>query len=668
MRTAVDVKDKGQRSGEACRPYDILEYVPAGVCVISGDDLRVSYANRAGAELLEVPASALEGMPIARALPAGARGLLDVLVAARDSSTPARINSFRWCGGDGVDRMWSIRVTPRAGREGERAAQLILLVADATERTELVRAADRAADAERRRAEQLDAVFASIADAVVLVDDAGKVRKFNAAAETLLNLGHSSDIDIRSPELALSRTDGTAVDADESPLARALRPEVVRGEEALVVRPGRPRRMMSVTAGPVVTDGRVSGAVAVFHDITGIRDAEQRMERALRAERQRAREARTLYHAARAISSDLNLRERLNVVAETMAEAVGVSRCLILLLEGETVKEAAAFGMTAEQTERLSGASLPVRALGRATEEAIEKRRPAYVPDTTSEPLANPRLARSLNMRCALIVPLVYGNRVTGIAYLDEPGREREFGESEKTVATAISAQGAVAIENARLYEVEQDRAHMLEVMMAELNHRVKNNLAIVCGLLALQLTESDPQATKESILRDCITRIQSISLIHQLLHEEDVDAVDMKETARRIGTMVCDTLAAPGQSITCRVCGDRLMLPCKPATSLGLAINELVCNSVKHGLAGRPRGRVTISIKADHRIRITVSDNGRGLPPDFDLTTDGHVGSLVVRGLVESELGGSYTVRNRARGGTTALVVFPASAIAQTL
>jgi len=657
----------GGRRRRAEGRFEFMDCVPAAIIVVAADDLAALHANRACAELLALEPEKIRGRPIGEVLPGDDQGLLDLFRAARDTCTPLCINNFRFSGDADVERVWTLRLTPKFRAATGKVTELILSLADASEHVRLARAAERAAEAERQRAEQLDAVFASMADAVVLVDAAGKVKKCNDAAAAMFDLGTATELGLDAPQLALNRLNGAPIAAHESPLARALRMETVQREEATVARPGRPPRLASVSAAPVFADGAVSGAVAVFHDISDIRDAEQRVARALHAERRRAREARTLYDAARAVSSDLNLRDRLNVVAETMAEAVGVRRCFILLVRDSELRVAAAFGVSPGDAELLDAAIVSRSGLAAARSQAMEKRRAAYVAvaDAGPETLADGNPARALNMKSALLVPLAYGNRVTGLAVLDEPGARRKFTESDRAIAIAISAQGAVAIENARLYEVEQERARMLEVMMAELNHRIKNNLAIVSGLLALQITESDPNATKESALRDCITRIQSISLIHQILHEENVDAVDMRETARRIAGMVCDTLSAPGRRIGCQVRGDVLMIPCKAATSLGLAINELVCNAVKHGLAGRPRGRVSITIKAGDPLRISVSDNGRGLPHGFDPAVHGHVGLLVVRGLVETELNGTFVLRRNPRGGATALLSFPSSVAA---
>ncbi|UCH33079.1 MAG: PAS domain-containing protein [Armatimonadota bacterium] len=660
-------RQRGAQRGEATGAggadpgFDVADCIPAAVAVISADDLTVLHVNPACAEFLDADPKQVRGRPVHEVLPTDGDSLLDLFRAARDARTVLCINNLRFLNDADPDRVWTLHLAPRPRSAKAKVAQLVLYLVDATERGRLVRAADRAAEEERQRAEQLDAVFASIADAVILVDDVGKMRKCNAAAVSLLGLGESSSLSIDSAELSLQRADGSAMRAHESPLAHALRGETVRGEEVAVLRPGQPRRIVSVSAAPVMADGNVSGAVAVLHDVTDIGNAEERLQRALEAERRRAREARTLYLAARAVSSDLNLRACLNLVAETMAEAVGVSRCSIMLVDGRALKVAATFGLSPQDARRVSAEALPLSGISAATRDAIDQGHPYVVDDAKGLPPASQRLARLMNMRTALVVPFVYGDRVTGIAYLDEPGTERSFPDTDRMIAMGIAAQGAVAIENARLYAAEQERARMLEFMMAELNHRVKNNLAIVCGLLALQLNESDPNATRESVLRDCMTRIRSISLIHEMLHADEPDAVDMREAARRIGAIVCEAFASPQQKIAYRVRGDRLLMPSKLATSLGLVINELVCNAVKHGLADRDAGRISVNISAGERIRISVSDDGRGIPADFDPQRDGHVGTLVTRDLLEKELGGSVAVRRNPRGGTTVVLVFPA-------
>lgn len=632
--------------------------------MVAADDLTVLHANPACADFLSIAPQEAQGRPIAEALPSDAESLLDLFRAARDSSTPVCINQFRFAGGPDPDRVWTVTLTPKRASASGDVTELVLFLTDATERVRLVRAADRAAEAERRRAEQLDATFASMADAVILVDDAGRVKKCNGAAAAMFDLGEATNLSIDAPKLALERISGGRLEPNESPLARALRGETVRREEAVVARSRGPSRLVSVSAAPVEAEEVVTGAVAVFHDISDIRDAEGRVKRALRAEKRRAREAQTLYDAVRAVSSDLDLRERLKAVAETMAAAVGVSRCCIWLLEETTVKGAVGFGLGDEAAEELRCTALKVEELSAAAKEAIETRSVTCIAEAAAMPEKG-RLRCGRGLKSALVVPLAYGDRVTGIAYLDEPGARQRFTHADRALAAAISSQAAVAIENARLYQLEQERARMLEFMMAELSHRVKNSLAIVCGLLTLQLSEFDSNAGAQRMLRDCIARIQSISLIHQVLHEENLDAVDLKETARQIVAMVRDTFAAPGQEISSQVRGDRLMVPCNLATSLGLAINELACNALRHGFAGRERGRIVVAITAGDPIRITVSDNGGSLPGDFDPVGDGHVGFLVVRGLVETELGGSFILRDRRGGGVTAILTFPAAALA---
>jgi PAS domain S-box-containing protein len=655
----------GIGSDASTRQADVIDHIPVAIAIICAEDLAVRRVNPAWAELLGIAPDDAVGKHLSEILGPTDDSLFDLIRAARESRSDFRVSNvqLRDCG----NRVFGLHVVPRSRSSRRPVEQLVLVLNEDTERRQLMRAADAAAEAERRRADELDAVFASIADAVVLADSAGKVRKHNAAAAALFDLRDASGLGIDAPELELRRTTSEPIAPHDAPLARALRMESVQREEAVVVRPGRPRRVVSASAAPVMSGPVVTGAVAVFHDIGDLLGAGRRLTRALRAERRRAHEARSLYDAWRAVSSGLSLRERLDVVAKTMADAVGVGRCYLLLLDGSLLRPAAAFGLSPEARQGFDRTTVALRRIGAATRRAIEARRAQDVGDARSELPEDWRLACARDLKSALVVPLVYGNRVSGIAYLDEPDVRRRFREQDRSLATAISGQGAIAIENARLYEAEQDRARMLEAMMAELNHRVKNNLAVISGLLALQLTQSDPAATRESVLRDCITRIQSLSLIHQVLHDEDLDAVEIKETTRRLGEMVCDAFGGPGRKISFRVRGDRLMLPCKIGTSLGLAINELICNAIKHGFAGRAQGRIVVTIRVGEQIRISVRDDGCGLPPDYDPARNGHVGTLITRTLIEGELGGSFILRNNPRGGVTALLVFPPPLAART-
>jgi two-component sensor histidine kinase len=117
-------------------------------------------------------------------------------------------------------------------------------------------------------------------------------------------------------------------------------------------------------------------------------------------------------------------------------------------------------------------------------------------------------------------------------------------------------------------------------------------------------------------------------------------------------------------------------VLPAEIATSLVMVLNELLINAVEHGFPASdedeppavgpdgsesPAGEVVVAV---HRFRkqlhVTVADNGQGLPEGFQADASGRLGLQIVRALATGELRGTIELRNRAGGGTEAVLVVP--------
>jgi two-component sensor histidine kinase len=234
---------------------------------------------------------------------------------------------------------------------------------------------------------------------------------------------------------------------------------------------------------------------------------------------------------------------------------------------------------------------------------------------------------------------------------------QREFDADEQRLAAALGNAAAVAIENARLYEETQERAQFLTAMVSEINHRVRNTLQAVAGLLRMEMDQTPPRPIKE-VLRRGIARLQSVAVVHDMLQARDLRFVDIKQASRRIVQLTAQS-AAPGSEVETRVVGARVQLPSQQATNVAMILSELVDNAVRHGLSGVPEPRVTVSLaESGNEAVIEVKDNGRGLPGDFDPMKDAGLGLRVVRGVVEEELGGSLEVESN--NGVVVRAKFP--------
>jgi two-component sensor histidine kinase len=257
-------------------------------------------------------------------------------------------------------------------------------------------------------------------------------------------------------------------------------------------------------------------------------------------------------------------------------------------------------------------------------------------------------IAREEGLRSALSVPLLAQERVIGVLnlYTDAP---RQFTDSEHRLISTLANSAAIAIENARLYEETRERAQFLFALMGEINRRVRSNLQSVAALLQLEL--ADPATSKEQALRNCIGRLHSIAAVHELLQAENVELVDVKEIARRILDLGRQNFLPRGAEIRLGVSGTHLLLPSQQATSLAIAVHELVDNAFAHGFPDREKGRISICLSVvKERAILQVQDDGVGLPSGFSLAKTG-LGLRIVRGLVEDELGGEFSLSSGERG-----------------
>ena len=194
----------------------------------------------------------------------------------------------------------------------------------------------------------------------------------------------------------------------------------------------------------------------------------------------------------------------------------------------------------------------------------------------------------------------------------------------------------------------EQERKEFQALLMREISHRVKNSLALVSGLLNLQARtlEGHPRAA----LLDAASRIHAVATVHdQLWRQTDARDVDL----RPFLTDLADALAegAPAHRTVAEV--EPVVVSADIAVPVGLLVNELVTNAYKYAYPAGREGEVRVHgrrIGAD-LYRVEVSDDGQGLPHDFDMSRPaGSLGMRVISSLVK-QLDARLTVDSTDRG-----------------
>jgi len=246
---------------------------------------------------------------------------------------------------------------------------------------------------------------------------------------------------------------------------------------------------------------------------------------------------------------------------------------------------------------------------------------------------------------------LIDQEHVIGTLTLGHP--QRQFfvpADVEQLRLAASFFSGAIRAEQMRL-ATEQDAAEKA-LLLRELNHRVRNNLAALIGLLSLAEEQlEDPAAER---LRDMSDRVQRLAEIHDLLAGRWHQAIQVREVAELVAKNVLEAL--PAGAPTWLVRGDPVAIGSAQVTPLAMVLNELLTNIVKHAFDGRGRGQVEIQIQGrETDIEVVVQDNGRGGPVEH---TRPGLGTKIVELLVTKTLAGSLNVETN--GGRRVTLRFP--------
>ncbi|MFB3882557.1 MAG: sensor histidine kinase [Armatimonadota bacterium] len=196
----------------------------------------------------------------------------------------------------------------------------------------------------------------------------------------------------------------------------------------------------------------------------------------------------------------------------------------------------------------------------------------------------------------------------------------------------------------------ERGRAELLTTLNRELGHRVKNNLALVAGLLQMQIASSgDPQLAAS--LREAISRLYTFAHVHEQLGLTGSDEVSLLSAIRGCAASI-QGLGGAG-AVDVSVEGDEARYPSRAASNLCLVANELLTNAVKHGAPGSAgRLRVTARLARDNgRLRLSVWNSGAPVARDFDPSKRTTLGLTLVQSLVVSQYHGAFSLRPQGEG-----------------
>ncbi|MFO7846125.1 MAG: PAS domain S-box protein [Balneolaceae bacterium] len=186
-------------------------------------------------------------------------------------------------------------------------------------------------------------------------------------------------------------------------------------------------------------------------------------------------------------------------------------------------------------------------------------------------------------------------------------------------------------------------------VMLAEIHHRVKNNLAIISGLLELEGMDKENAEITEFVKKSQ-TRIKSMAIVHEKLYDNNsLSEVNLKNYVEELAETIEMNWVSRDSNIQFKLLVDDLSINVNQAIPLSLIIHELTTNAVKHAFTSTRKGLVTISVQEnDEEITLLVTDNGDSVSDDFDIEKSQNLGLSLVQ-ILTRQLNGelSCTVEN---------------------
>ena len=568
-------------------------------------------------------------------------------------------------------------------------------------------ARDQVEDALRDQLNFTRAITNSLGEGVYALNHAGRLTFMNPAAEEMLGwqaaelLGHHVHEVIH-----VQRADGTPLPAAACPLLTVLQSGVVLHiDDDYYTRQDGTVLPVAYTSAPILTGGRLAGAVVVFHDMTERRRAEAERaallagEQAARAEAEAA-QARLAFlaEASAVLATSLDYRTILATVARLVVPHIA-DWCAIDAVAGDgTIRRMAVAHVDADKVTwaREINERYPIHPNApHGVAQVIRSGEPAIYPDITDEHLVaqardaeHLRLLRALGLRSAMFVPLVARERTLGAITLMIAESARRYGPADLALAGDLARRAALAVDNARLFSDLQDAVRAREEFLSIASHELKTPLTS----LQLQVQMLQRAAQRDTLARLPAERVLTmlgtaerqtkhlVKLINTLLDISRLGGghLDLHREEIDLAALVREVAAQLAPELT--VAGCRLTVTA-PAPVPGLwdrarleqVVTNLLSNALKYG-RGQP---IEVAVTGtDDRARLVVRDEGIGIAPEhlsriferFERAVSAHnygglgLGLYIVRQIVEAH-GGAISVTSTPGKGSTFVVDLPCHA-----
>lgn len=412
------------------------------------------------------------------------------------------------------------------------------------------------------------------------------------------------------------------------------------------------------------------------------------LDRALKAARQsreserRERELSLLLAATRAVSQAESLGAALEAVLQAACEHSGwpIGQAWLPEEAGGAFRLSSVWhaqGDTLDETIRVAGEAR--ESLSALAYKAIESRQVTWSSDLMGRHRSSLRSAKPparASVGSAVAIPVIGEDEVIAVLEFAAPRRDRSD-EGIAGILAAVAGQlgtllckkradDALRESEAALREMNAVMEQTLrerDILLMELQHRVKNSLQVIVSLLNLRSDQAQEELARQAI-REASSRVEALSLAYRYLYQPTFpDRTALSAYVPELCKILAELYAVRDGQVTVQTAIEPVAIPIGRLTPVSLILNELLSNAFKHAFPDGRKGSVAVGCRADlddaggQVGHLWVADDGIGLPAGFDIEVVTSTGLLILRSLV-AQIEGRISVIGDC--GTAIHVRFP--------
>ncbi len=362
-----------------------------------------------------------------------------------------------------------------------------------------------------------------------------------------------------------------------------------------------------------------------------------------------------LLSTIKGINRTLEFKSIINESMEAVRLLMNTEASSLMLIDRDSGKLYMSLP-TGPAKEEIKGVSIPSDK-GIAS-WVVQNKRPYVSNDVSSSEHFWKDLSKTFKTRSIICVPLINReNEVVGVLQALNRRKNGKFTPHDIPVFQALASQVTFAIERAQEIDQLQNQLREKDAMITEIHHRIKNNLQVLSSLVERESFEIEDDSIKK-VLTDILMRVRSMAKLHEMLSRKEItDQIELGTYIEQLTDKIEQMMDTMQVNASIRLKIQPILLESERALLCGLILNELLLNIYKHAFTGiEEKGEIIIELAEDSElIYLNVSDNGIGLPEDFDYEDKKSLGlwivDMMLRKLkgelsIESEAGTRFSIK----------------------